>query len=85
MYLYTFAQAITSGSIPGFVDVVLNFGSTALTDDNLITQMKLAGKTLTFFGDDTWLSLFPDHFTRADGTVSFFVSDFTEVLAISIL
>ena len=73
-------QAITSGSIPGFVDVVLNFGSTALTDDNLITQLKLAGKILTFFGDDTWLNLFPDHFTRTDGTTSFFVTDFTEVI-----
>ncbi|KAK7100707.1 GPI ethanolamine phosphate transferase 2-like [Littorina saxatilis] len=72
-------KAITSGSIPGFVDVVLNFGSPALTDDNLVTQLVLAGKTLTFFGDDTWLNLFPDHFERADGTTSFYVADYTEV------
>ena len=31
------------------------------------------------YGDDTWLKLFPDFFHRADGTTSFFVSDFTEV------
>ncbi|KAL8584644.1 hypothetical protein ACOMHN_002373 [Nucella lapillus] len=72
-------KAMTTGSIPGFVDVVLNFGSSALTDDNLLTQLKLAGRSLTFFGDDTWLRLFPDTFSRADGTTSFFVTDFTEV------
>ena len=26
------------------------------------------------YGDDTWLKLFPETFTRADGTTSFFVS-----------
>lgn len=26
------------------------------------------------YGDDTWLKLFPDTFSRADGTTSFFVS-----------
>ena len=26
------------------------------------------------YGDDTWLKLFPDTFSRADGTSSFFVS-----------
>ena len=31
------------------------------------------------YGDDTWLKLFPGFFERADGTTSFFVSDFTEV------
>lgn len=31
------------------------------------------------YGDDTWLKLFPGFFDRADGTTSFFVSDFTEV------
>ncbi|KAK7508127.1 hypothetical protein BaRGS_00000366 [Batillaria attramentaria] len=72
-------KSITTGSIPGFVDVVMNFGSTVLTEDNLMTQLKQAGKTLTFFGDDTWLNLFPDHFTRSDGTTSFFVTDYTEV------
>lgn len=72
-------QAITTGSIPGFVDVVLNFGSTALYEDNIVTQLTRAGKILTFFGDDTWLRLFPDHFIRSDGTTSFFVTDYTEV------
>ena len=72
-------QAITSGSIPGFVDVIRNFGSVEFTEDNFITQFKIAGRRMIFFGDDTWLSLFPHHFVRHDGTSSFYVTDFTEV------
>lgn len=32
-----------------------------------------------FYGDDTWLKLFPDTFLRSEGTTSFFVNDYTEV------
>ena len=56
-----------------------NFGSKELQEDNLIEQWKLKGRKLIFFGDDTWLKLFPNHFVRSDGTTSFFVSDYTEV------
>ncbi len=38
--LFCRSQALTSGGIPGFVDVVLNFDSQALQDDNLITQVR---------------------------------------------
>merc|ERR1711956_161415 len=72
-------KALMSGTIPGFIDVVLNFGSSKFEGDNLIEQWKMANRNLTMFGDDTWLKLFPDHFLRSDGTNSFFVSDFTEV------
>ena len=39
---------------------------------------------MTFFGDDTWLKLFPGHFQREDGTTSFFVADYTEVRLVTI-
>lgn len=68
-----------SGTIPGFVDVVLNFGSTRFQGDNLIDQWSKNDRNLTMYGDDTWLKLFPDRFMRYDGTSSFFVADFTEV------
>ncbi|KAK8017176.1 gpi ethanolamine phosphate transferase 2 [Apiospora marii] len=78
-------KAITTGSIPSFLDVILNLdeadtSSTLSTQDSWLAQMK-AKKTgkLLLYGDDTWLKLFPDTFDRADGTSSFFVSDFTEV------
>ncbi|KAI4654640.1 uncharacterized protein J4E79_008514 [Alternaria viburni] len=82
-------KAITTGSIPSFVDVILNFAesdttSTLATQDTWLAQIKAKdydnGKgKLIMYGDDTWLKLFPNVFERADGTSSFFVSDFTEV------
>lgn len=72
-------KALTSGSIPGFIDVVVNLNSHALQEDNFIYQAKVAGKKMVFYGDDTWLKLFPKHFQEHDGTTSFFVSDYTEV------
>ncbi|KAI7801231.1 putative GPI ethanolamine phosphate transferase 2 [Triplophysa rosa] len=72
-------KALTTGSIPGFIDVVMNLNSPALLEDNLIWQAKNAGKRIIFYGDDTWVRLFPKHFMEQDGTTSFFVSDYTEV------
>ncbi len=34
---------------------------------------------MVFYGDDTWIRLFPEHFLRSEGTTSFFVTDYTEV------
>jgi ethanolaminephosphotransferase len=78
-------KAITTGSIPSFVDLILNFdeadtSSTLAVQDTWLAQLKAKqlGKLL-MYGDDTWLKLFPETFDRYDGTTSFFVSDFTEV------
>ncbi|KAK1722304.1 hypothetical protein CaCOL14_006250 [Colletotrichum acutatum] len=78
-------KAITTGSIPSFLDVILNLdeadsSSTLAAQDTWLAQMKAkeTGKML-MYGDDTWLKLFPGTFDRADGTASFFVADFTEV------
>ena len=60
--------------------MILNLDSKSLQEDNMISQMKFAKKKLVFYGDDTWIKLFPGHFLRTDGTTSFFVTDFTEVL-----
>ncbi|KAI9790358.1 MAG: major facilitator super transporter protein [Peltula sp. TS41687] len=78
-------KAITTGSIPSFLDVILNFAesdttSTLANQDTWLAQMKRKGDgKLVMYGDDTWLKLFPDTFSCSDGTSSFFVSDFTEV------
>lgn len=73
-----------TGSVPGFADVILNFGSTKYEGDNILTQMSRAGRRVVFFGDDTWIKLFSDHFTRYEGTTSFFVTDYTEVKGLCI-
>lgn len=77
-------KAVTTGSVPSFVDLVLNFAesdttSTLRDQDSWLAQMKAKGGRLVMYGDDTWLRLFPGFFERSDGTTSFFVSDFTEV------
>ncbi|KAG5987151.1 hypothetical protein E4U54_005103 [Claviceps lovelessii] len=78
-------KAITTGSIPSFVDLILNFdeadtSSTLAAQDTWLAQIRAANKgKMLLFGDDTWLKLFPGTFDRYDGTTSFFVSDFTEV------
>ncbi|XP_048450588.1 GPI ethanolamine phosphate transferase 2-like [Rhincodon typus] len=71
-------KAMMTGRIPGFIDVIMNLNSPTLLEDNLIWQAKTAGKRIMFYGDDTWIRLFPDHFVEYDGTTSFFVSDYTE-------
>ncbi|RMZ83652.1 hypothetical protein DV738_g982, partial [Chaetothyriales sp. CBS 135597] len=78
-------KAITTGSVPSFVDLVLNFAesdttSSLATQDSWLAQMRASDSGhLVMYGDDTWLRLFPGFFHRHDGTTSFFVSDFTQV------
>lgn len=73
-------KAITTGSIPSFLDVVLNLdegdeSSSLASQDTWLAQMKAKGTgKLVMYGDDTWLKLFPGTFDRAEGTTSFFVS-----------
>src|SRR5271170_2181231 len=78
-------KAITTGSVPSFLDLMLNFAesdtsSTLAAQDTWLAQMRAQpGGKMVMYGDDTWLRLFPNFFERSDGTTSFFVSDFTEV------
>ncbi|KAM5338320.1 GPI ethanolamine phosphate transferase 2 isoform 6-T7 [Glossophaga mutica] len=72
-------KALMTGSLPGFIDVVRNLNSPALLEDNVITQAWASGRRIIFYGDETWVKLFPRHFVEYDGTTSFFVSDHTEV------
>lgn len=55
-------KGLTTGTLPTFVDAGSNFAGTAIDEDNLIAQLKQAGKTLVHLGDDTWHSLFPGYF-----------------------
>ncbi|XP_019513557.1 PREDICTED: GPI ethanolamine phosphate transferase 2 isoform X3 [Hipposideros armiger] len=71
-------KALMTGGLPGFVDVIRNLNSPAVREDNVLRRAKAAGKRIIFYGDDTWVKLFPKHFVEYDGTTSFFVSDYTE-------
>lgn len=81
-------KGITTGGTPSFIDAVFNVAddndsSQGLSkQDSWLSQFtKSKNKTLHFYGDDTWLKLFPEEefFAKSEGTDSFFVSDFTEV------
>ncbi|XP_011503048.1 PREDICTED: GPI ethanolamine phosphate transferase 2 [Ceratosolen solmsi marchali] len=72
-------KAMMTGSIPNFIDIVLNLGANEITTDNILLQIKNQGHNIVFYGDDTWVKLFPSMFHRYEGTNSFYVNDFTEV------
>lgn len=73
-------KALLTGRAPAFIDILKNFNSAALADDeNLVALLQGAGKRLVFYGDDTWLKLFPSAFARSDGTSGFFTRDTVEV------
>lgn len=80
-------KAMTTGSIPSFLDVILNFAEADTTSslaqqDTWLAQMRAKRDGgLIMYGDDTWLKLFPHMFSRADGTTSFFVSVSPDVYA----
>ncbi|KJH45323.1 hypothetical protein DICVIV_08640 [Dictyocaulus viviparus] len=72
-------KALTGGVVPSLISLVTNFFASENVEDNWITSAAAAGRRITFFGDDTWLRLFPKAFTEAEGVTSFFVNDYTEV------
>uniref|UniRef100_A0A7E4W506 GPI ethanolamine phosphate transferase 2 n=1 Tax=Panagrellus redivivus TaxID=6233 RepID=A0A7E4W506_PANRE len=76
-------KAILSGIVPSYLDVVTNLASTRLAEDNWLSQAAKQEKRTIFFGDDTWMKLFPAEskvlLPESEGTVSFFVTDYTEV------
>ena len=70
---------MTTGSIPTFIDISSNFASPEIDEDNIIDQMINRGRKVVFAGDDTWLSLFPNRFTRTYPYPSFDVWDLDTV------
>lgn len=72
-------KALTTGTIPSFLDAILNIAESDTSSsldfhDNWVRQLKETNKTMYFFGDDTWIRLFPGLFDKTDGTTSFYVS-----------
>jgi ethanolaminephosphotransferase len=74
-------KATLSGTNPEFIDILWNFNTTRIENDNILEQFKMDNKKIVFYGDDTWLKLFPanDFFLRNEGVTSFIASDFDEV------
>nr|CAG8499725.1 12721_t:CDS:10 [Entrophospora candida] len=72
-------KALTTDAILNIADS--DTSSTLKNSDNWLVQMKINGnnKSISFFGDDTWIKLFPGIFDITDGTTSFFATDTVEV------
>lgn len=70
---------MTTGTIPNFIDVVLNLGSSELHMDSLLHQIYDNGGKMVFCGDNTWVKMFPEMFHRKlENQDSLFVNDFYE-------
>ncbi|KAL0051642.1 hypothetical protein WJX82_011079 [Trebouxia sp. C0006] len=68
-------KGLMTGGLSTFIDVGSSFSAAAVTEDNLIDQLRHHDKQLAFFGDDTWMQLFPTQFQRAIPFSSFNVMD----------
>ncbi|EPQ61924.1 Bgt-5314 [Blumeria graminis f. sp. tritici] len=55
-------KGLTTGTLPTFVDVGSSFTGVVIEEDNLLLQLKDAGKKIVHLGDDTWTALFPQVF-----------------------
>lgn len=77
-------KAITTGSMPGFADVMGNLDQSDAafftSHDSWLGQLRAAGRKMVFYGDDTWLRLSDSKspngslFTRSEGVQSFLTS-----------
>lgn len=69
-------KALTTGGMPTFVDASSNFDTSgSIQEDNVIDQFRMAGKRMTFMGDDTWMVLYPHQFNHQYPHPSFNVKD----------
>lgn len=57
------------------MDAGSNFAGSNIMEDNVISQLRSLGKNITFMGDDTWSSLFPESFHKSFPFPSFNLMD----------
>ncbi|VDP65773.1 unnamed protein product [Schistosoma mattheei] len=68
-------KAIVSGRNPKFVDILHNVNAETMVDDNWVTRLVNHQWKIQFYGDDTWIKLFPKSFQAYEGTNSFYVDE----------
>ncbi|KAF8771810.1 GPI ethanolamine phosphate transferase 2 like protein [Argiope bruennichi] len=72
-------KTLVTGDISNFMDALTNLDASELFEDSILHQAQLNNLKSIFYGDETWLKLFPNIFIRSEGTHSFFVTDYQEV------
>lgn len=70
-------KALTSGTIPSFLDVAMNFGDDEMKIDTFLHQLRKRNEKIVFAGDETWkmFRFFEREYANRD---SLFVNDFYE-------
>lgn len=55
-------KALTTGTLPTFIDISYNFIGYEIEEDNLLNQLKNNNysRKISLLGDDTWLALYPN-------------------------
>uniref|UniRef100_A0A8R1DQP5 GPI ethanolamine phosphate transferase 3 n=1 Tax=Caenorhabditis japonica TaxID=281687 RepID=A0A8R1DQP5_CAEJA len=73
-------KALTTGTLPTFIDAGDNFSpDAAVNEDSFVHQASVIGKNVTLLGDDTWLSLYPNAFSKTAAYDSFDINDLNTV------
>lgn len=79
-------KAMTEGSNPSFVDMFMNLADdetlhSVSVQDSWLARLKASrpDEKMLFYGENTWLQLYPDVFDRMEGVHAFYVPDFTLV------
>ncbi|XP_055626304.1 GPI ethanolamine phosphate transferase 3 [Toxorhynchites rutilus septentrionalis] len=72
-------KAMTTGSLPTFIDIGSNFASPEINEDNVVDQWVRANRSAVFLGDNTWTELFPRRFKRKYDYPSFNIHDLDSV------
>ncbi|RKO93104.1 hypothetical protein BDK51DRAFT_19374 [Blyttiomyces helicus] len=52
-------KALTTGTLPTFVDAGSNFFGQVVAEDNVVQQLTGSGRRVVFMGDDTWEAMYP--------------------------
>lgn len=72
-------KALTTGTLPTFIDISSNFNSYEIQEDNLIRQCKQNGLKVVFMGDDTWMGMYHNIFDKSYPFPSLNVKDLNTV------
>lgn len=68
-------KALTTGSLPTFIDMKDNFQSEEIHEDSWVSQLWSHNRPVFFTGDDTWTRLYPTKLTEQHPYPSFDVFD----------
>lgn len=58
-------KALTTGTLPTFVDAGANFFGQEIAEDNIIHKLNAFGKNVIFMGDDTWENTYTNRFNQS--------------------